>query len=339
MASRLLRRTLWNLLKLGGCAASILVVGWAVLVFDGGEVDEASADILSLSPVPLSNTARFENSLDALGHGEPRVYDFNGNEVAFSTRYTDDNPARVVADYQRTFVEHGLNEQAYGTRPGAEGGDDEAGGASHRQRAAMLSGQPVPLTLGENYASMGAALVADSPETRRQLERVVASPPTEEVDEFFQGFRLVEVFRDPSTGSTSVTASWSRGEFEASRHMPSEPSPGRAGRAEGEIPVCEGCLRMVDFSGEANATSNTVKLFGTDRDKRQVTRFYDRQMAQQGWQQARESQIFNRVVPFADGYDVEATVRRYKRGDESVALGIRRHPSLDKTLVTTYQSQ
>jgi hypothetical protein len=338
MASNsLTHRISWAIVKLVVCGSSILLVGWAILVFEGSEVDPANADIVSLSPVPLSNTARFENSLDDLGHSEPRIYDYNGNEVAFSTKYTDKKSGRLIEEYQRAFVRHGLNEESYYRTVDRNAPDAEQKVAEQqrKQRAAMLSGQPVPLAIGESYSVMGAALVAGKPDTRSELKGRLANPSTDKLQNFYQGFRLIEIFRDPSSGTASVTAAWSRGSFDLNKHEPRQ----RVSQSNSDpVPSCPGCKQVMAFSGQANAAPNTVNVFGTNLAENKALEFYDRKMDQQGWERSSGGQMLDRFMSQMKGAGASPTLRRYKRGAQNVTVGVRPHPTLDKTMITTYQS-
>ncbi len=338
MASNsLTHRISWTIAKLVVCGSSILLVGWAILVFEGSEVDPANADIVSLSPVPLSNTARFENSLDDLGHSEPRVYDYNGNEVAFSTNHTNKKPGRLIEEYQRAFVRHSLNEESYYQTVDRNARDAEKKIAEQqrKQRAAMLSGQPVPLAIGESYSVMGAALVAGKPDTRSELKGRLANPSTDKLQNFYRGFRLIEIFRDPSSGTASVTAAWSRGDFDLNKHKPRQ----RVSQSNSDpVPSCPGCKQVMAFSGQANATPNTVNVFGTNLAENKALQFYDRKMTKQGWERSSGGRMLDRLMSQMKGDGASPTLRHYKRGKQNLTVGIRPHPTLDKTMITTYQS-
>ena len=339
--------TLWTLAKLAVAGASIFVIGWAILVFGhGGDIQRANADILSLSPVPLTNTAKFENSLEALGHEEPRVYNYNGNEVGFSTRYVRGmTPRRLVEQYQRAFVRQGLNEEAYLRRPGAklDRSDPQyaqkAADATVDRAAAMMSGQIVPLEVHDNYAAMGAGLIAGMPTTRRELREELVRPEASNFDDLFAGYRMIEIFRDPSSGATAVTAAWSRGNFDMNKHRPDEQADRHRGDRSLEIPRCMGCTRTVRFSGESNAKPDAIDLFETPQIPRRVANFYDEAMADRGWVRTPENRLFDRMVEQTGEAESGTIFRQYRRGEDQISIRIRRDRSLDKTTITAYQSK
>ena len=338
--------SLFTLMKLGVCGATIVCIGWAILILGGdGDVEETSADILSVNPVPLTNTARFENSLEALGHTEPRTYDLNGNEVAFSSRTTHKKPVRLVEEYQREFVRQGLNEETYIGLPsaGSNGGvgtaEDEGIEEFQTYREAMMSGQPIPLEASERHVTMGAGLIDRGVTTRRQLRNRLGSGDLASYAESFDGYRFIEAFRDPESGSTSVTAVWSRGDFDMTKNMPKRFPKKRGVNPSTDIPACIGCTRMMQFGGRANAEPNAVNIFETNIGPGRIAQFYDRAMRGRGWRPAASSRLVNEVLPYLEGVDPQTKFRQYSKGGESVLMRIRRDPTLDKTTVTTYQTK
>lgn len=346
MRLQTLTRSLGAVIKLGICGASILAIGWAILMLDGSEVQEASADILSVSPAPLTNTARFEKSLKALGHGEPRVYDYNGNEVGFSTRYVrHKKPRRLLEQYQREFVRQGLNEQTYQNQPGSELDrsdpkylEKSADAASERVEA-MMSGQIVPLEVHDGYAAMGAGLITGKPSTRAQARQRLKAPKTDDFDELFEGYRMIEIFREPSSGATAVTAAWSRGDFEMKNHRPDRHADQRGVNPSLAIPSCMGCKRSVRFGGKANAKPDAVNIFETSQKPSRVVDFYDETMANRGWRRTETNQMLDRVLGGAGDVSSGTIFRQYRRANSEVSMRIRYAPSLDKTTITAYQSK
>ena len=332
-------QTLGALVKLGICGLSIVAIAWAILILDGsGDVKSGSADILSLNPVPLSNTAKLENALKSLGHSEPRTYDFNGNEVAFSSRTTRKPQMRIIEEYQRAFVRQGLNEEVYMPVDRSGDPDAETREALQKRREAMMSGQIVPIEVHPNYAVMGAGMVEGQPATRAALETHLRHNDWENYESMFDGYRFIETFRDPESGSTSVTASWSRGSFDVKKHMPKRYPQRQVASPRSPVPRCLGCTRVMGFDGRANASPDELGVYGTKRDPDRVARFYDDAMHRRGWRRTDTSLLLNRVLDRAEDVRPGAAFRQYSRGESQITMSIRKTPGLDKTTVTTYQS-
>ena len=91
--------------KLGVCAAVIVAIGAVIATFGGDDtVADAEADILALDWLPQSKHQRFVDTLRREGMSQPRSYDWNGNQVFFSTKTTDDSPFQVLRRLQDKFV-------------------------------------------------------------------------------------------------------------------------------------------------------------------------------------------------------------------------------------------
>jgi hypothetical protein len=337
-----------TLLKLAFCGATIAMVAWAIVIVDGsGDVKETSADLLSLSPVPMTNTARFEEALDGLNHSEPRVFDHNGNEIGFSSRTTRKRPTRLLADYQRAFVEAGINERTYLGRPGADVDPDKP--VDDRLRAAdqealvrqeaMMSGQVIPLDIDKERVSMGSVLVEGKPQTRRALREQFKETGPKNLGELYDGYRYIVAERDEESGVTSVTAAWSRGEFDMERNRPKTGREARKLDEQTGIPTCVGCSRVTDFSGQANAVDDHVAIFGSRRDPGQLTHFYDQAMRQRGWKRTSTNRMLDSVLDYAEQAPDRLRLRQYERNGEMTTIGIRQSPGLDKSTITTYQSK
>lgn len=331
----------WGALKLGLCGASLVAVACCIVII-GGEsgVEDSRADILAFGPLAETNTERFEDSLQGLGHGEPRIYSFNGNEVGFSTRTTRRKPRRLVEEYQRAFVRNGINRQMYVGLPGTEQFEerfDDPEAEIQRRREALMSGQIVPLEIGDTYAVMGGALVEGEPQTRDELEATLRERQPEQLDELFAGFRTIEIFRAPEANSTSVTASWSRGEFDIKRHMPEQHPRAEGVAPDRVVPACMGCVRQMRFAGRANAQPDDVQIFRSEQKPSEIARFYDRAMRNRGWRRTETDRTLGRLLDRTRSGETERYFRQYERDDRGVTINIRRSSVFDETTVTTYR--
>ena len=149
-----LRHLVWQVAKLVATAAVVAAVALAILLSSPRQGD---ADILWLSSSDPTHTQRFARALDQLGHGPPRVFDVNGNEVYVSDRTTRKRPRQVLRRYQRQFVDQGANRRIHlhASRQLRSGKPSEA----DRERlgtwgSAMMSGDIVPRVVTEERVEM-----------------------------------------------------------------------------------------------------------------------------------------------------------------------------------------
>lgn len=331
--------------KLALCGASLVAIAVGIVLFGGGEVEQSRADIFALDGAGASNTARFEDTLRSLGHTQPRSYDFNGNEVSFSTRHTRKDPRRLVEQYQRAFVRRGINQESYLGFPGSEsdeGDERDEGGVStelQKRREALMSGQIVPLEIEENYVMMGGTLVSGKPQTRTAFREELREQTPERLAEMFAGYRSIEIFRDEESGSTSVTAAWSRGDFDIKKHMPEQYPRRRGVDPDPLVPACLGCLRQMRFAGRANTRPDDLSIFRSNRPPEQVARFYDEVMKNRGWRRTPTSRTLEGLLDPAGDIEGAAIFRRYQRGDRDVTISIRSHPEHNETTVTAHRNR
>ncbi len=155
----------------------IATTGWAMLTLnppveavDGKGVTlikEGHADIVTSSLAERSSTQKFAASLEKLGHEPPRVYDYNGNTVYFSTRHIQGKtPMDVVQEYQHEFVVQGLNSKQHLTpMVNLEMEREDATDERKAEIDAQLSdiykgaayGEITPQAILPDYVSMGGA--------------------------------------------------------------------------------------------------------------------------------------------------------------------------------------
>lgn len=347
LASERISTTLTALLKLGLAGASLVAVAWLIVVLDGsGDVRETNADIISLNPVPVSNTARFEDTLETLGHSAPETYDYNGNEVSFSTRVSRKRPEQLLREYQEAFVRHGVNEEVYlpygraawRQKQRQKAGGDEAPSYKKR-RDAMLSGQMVPTGLTENYMSMSGGLLKGNAQTREQLNDYMQEKGFGRFEDEFAAYRQIEAFRDAVTGKTTVTASWSDESFDIKKHAETKYPKASGVNPDTTVPSCPGCIRQMRFTGKENTKPYTVNAFATDQRRDRVVDFYDRALHRRGWQRTETNRRMDQVMQFTDlKHARNRRLLQYTNGAQFLTILVQTDPSLDKTTVTTYQT-
>ena len=171
------RKSLRGVLKLGVSGALLAGIATSIILFSPqqeqrptGEADvtiavkESNADLAWFNPMNPTNTQRFAMALDELGHEPPRLYDLNNNEVYFSTRpVKGKNPREIMAEYQRKFVEVGINSKIHETPMSAYMGHDNAEAQKRIEEIsqAAMDGEILPAEVSENYMAMTGALMRE----------------------------------------------------------------------------------------------------------------------------------------------------------------------------------
>ena len=159
-----------------GVGAAIVVLSPAERGSEGGQgegvgVQSSRADVLWPLMTARSHTQRFAGALDDLGHEPPRVFDLNGNEVFFSTRTTHKRPDELVAEYQRAFVERGINSRIHRESTQQLSALDPSEAVDERlaeRAAAAVEGEILPEISNSDYMLMTGMLMRrvsrDSPQ-------------------------------------------------------------------------------------------------------------------------------------------------------------------------------
>lgn len=433
--------TLRALGKIGFSIATVSCVAAAIVVLspEADEetavpsvgVSESRADIFWGLEFERSHTQKFATALEKLGHEPPRVYDYNGNEVYFSTRVSHRGPSELLSEYQSAFVEEGVNsrrrmnsQSALLALPEGEARDK----LLEEFNAAAVAGEIVPLQATNEYLSLsgmllemaqpsnaqklaGAVLdkqakkidaaierfdaaykkcggdpsklrldrvdpegalrdIADRSEkaseqgcangagggmcteasarlgeSSRKLQAYIAaieaSPELQNcddirvlalqgahdaVDEFTEkltAHRSIEAFRDPESGYTLVTASWSDEGFDMKKMLPEKYGFPEDARVNESVPACSSCQRAYAFLGNDNEAAYSKSTFWSTESVQQVSSDYRRLMATQGWSQLdagpeEEKLLLGMEIPYEHGEDW----LRFVRGDEHLSMRI-----------------
>ena len=169
-----------------GIAAGFLVLHPSEKEEGGLEVESSRADIAWMTGFEPSNTQRFAAALEQLGHEPPRVYDLNGNEVYFSTRTTRKRPEQLIREYQRAFVEQGLNskEHLMTDRALSEQRFNPAvlGELNERAEAAM-SGEILPASVSDDYLAMHGTIIENGPDQVDEVDEQELAETVEELED------------------------------------------------------------------------------------------------------------------------------------------------------------
>lgn len=150
-------------------------LGWGFVALnppdENGEasigVQESQADIFSMSFAERTSTQKFQAALDDLGHEKPRVYDYNGNTVLFSTNQMRGTLDEVFDEYMLEFAEEGVNPEVFVRNA-------ERGTPLYKTMLeASVNGGVIPWVQRDDYMAMGGAVLdADVKSTGELNERL-----------------------------------------------------------------------------------------------------------------------------------------------------------------------
>lgn len=249
---------------------TMLAIGWALVTFGpDGEVQESHADVWNFGMFERSNTQKFARSLERLDHEPPRSYDVNGNKVFFSVRAANKRPMELVEEYQRTFVEEGLNTEQHGLQKKM----------TQRAKKAM-GGQIIPLKMTRNVVTMGGAVIPDSPSSAEEWESIKEEYRTKSFNDVFVGYRHIQMDWDPKVRKTFVTASWSDEDFDIRRlsgatddQVPEEKI----------VPLCPGCTRSIRWETDARDLPYTINVMLAPRPVDDMLQYYKNALVDEGW--------------------------------------------------------
>lgn len=322
-----IHRTIWNSLKISGCALSVAAIAWGVGVFTPqGEVASSHADTAWLSPFKRSNTERFNTALEKLGHPEPRRYDLNGNTVYFSTTTSLKTPQELLLDYQDEFVRQGINQDTFTALAPA---DEEA------RLLNALQGGLSPIAISPDHIALAGVLTknrADSPEALRDDYLGTDNP-----HELFRAHRYIEISRDPDRRHTEVVASWSDEAFDYSRMVPGNDADHQA--FDALVPACPGCTRLTRFADENPGTHQVDLTFASPASADTLIHFYDQALPSRGWSLADEGDAIALASEFFELPETGHT-RRYTGPDNlGLTLVFQRDARTGHTLVHAARSR
>lgn len=255
-------KAMLKLLAAGTSIAAIALV--VVAVGPTGEVAESQADIVDFTFFESTPSARFAAALEQLGHEEPRAYRIGQETVYFSARPSDRPADRLAEEYQRAFVQHGVNSalRLEPTMPVAP------------EARVMLQGEIVTFSAREDFFSMGGGVLDGLPESPEQLKAAIEANREKPFEGVFKGFRHVEARR--RDGRTIVTAAWSDDDFNVQDAVATGP-------ADPDVPVCPGCVARPSVETLANDVDRTIHHFESTQSGPAVMRFYHRALVDRGW--------------------------------------------------------
>ncbi len=331
-----------NTLKLAGAGATIVAFAWGFLIMNPqGDVNTSQADIIDLELIaPQTNTQKFVAALDTLGHEKPRVYDYNGTQVFFSTRTTTDKPRDLIQEYQETFVTHGVNSQVWGVTPDAELLDDPEKLDAHarRQRNKIVSGEIQVIYHHDNHVIMSGA-VLDVPLMGIPRHPETGEPVVQDFQKIFKMHRYIEAEWNPVTQHTTVTASWSDEHFDITKTLPADQQDPET-RAQNnspdlEIPACVACTRLTRFAAVAHDKPYVTQVFSSTESTERVANFYRDAMTSKGWRKMPGDTLKERL---SDPEQRKAEFLQFQRNGRFVSITIHPAEQGQGSMITTMTS-
>lgn len=338
-------RALVSGLKLGAAGATIFAIGWAFLTLaPSGEVADSQADIADFALfAPETHTQRFANSLKELGHEPPRVYNYNGNDVYFSTRSTPKRPRELILEYQEEFVRQGVNSQVWDVREdlGELARQGRLEQEADARMSAMLDGELQVLYHDPNRMIMASALL-DAGRLGPEDVQPRVGPDGEPVlgvkfDKVFQSHNYIEANWNPIEQETTVTASWSDEDFDIAKALPRDPhDPAQDVAPDPDVPACIGCTRLTRFAAQSEQEKPFVKqIFVSTQSPRQLERFYELAMRNRGWDAPKNAETLKELMGTRrDDFDF-SKVLHFHRDGEFLTISIQPGEAYGETFVTT----
>lgn len=284
-----LRNLLIATLKLAISGAIVAAIAAIFLVIsDDGTVPEAQADLTDLVPGGPDDHLRFERVLKRAGL-QPRPFDHNGNIVKFAVGETNLSPLDLMEYFQREFQREGINSEHYTesilTNPATEAEATEylTTQASAERSEAMLRGEIVPLFIDEDMVTMGSFIPKMKAQDMREAAEkwIPRADGSIHLDDNMGGFRTIEARRDPETGLSTVTATWSDRGFDA--HKANGTARVVGASPDTEIPVCPGCIRYNRLKGLSREDPYVLNQIVSQGSVDTNHQFYTSALSRRGW--------------------------------------------------------
>lgn len=299
----------WAGVKLAVCGALIAAVAVAIAMFGAdADITESHADVVWLTDTDRSNTERFVDGLDNLGHSPAERYDLNGNTVYFSTAVSRKRPRQLMAEYQEEFQRQGLNDRIY---------VDLSSANEIERTETALTGGVVPLAISSNHVALAGTVTKNGAEDRSEL--LANRADAEDATKLFRAHRYIEISRSDDSRHTSVVATWSDEDFDYQRMVPGSSAEGQS--FDATVPACPNCTRLTRFSDANPGRAPRTELsFIGPRSIDETRAYYSRTLADRGWQR---EDLTSPIDEIRQSFQLELPDGRtdmYRRGDESLQL-------------------
>lgn len=271
-----------NFLKILSAGGVTFVIWLVMLTAYSPEepVKEAEADIAAFGFAPESQQKRFINAVQKLGFEKPRRYNWNGNDVWFSTTKTSEEPRQALERIQRTLVEEKVNDVSF-DKPYPQDvitKENYVDVANERMPylQEMLGGGMAPIASTDD----GFTLVGNSPKSKSKrhhdLLRDLRDGLRDDPKSLFGQMRYIDGMRE--SGGTRMTAVWTAEPFNTDKAL----NKGTDLNVNTAVPICAGCKRISRMVGEEGRYDATTVDAGF-RDPKDVHRFYHQALTGRGW--------------------------------------------------------
>lgn len=363
-----LREFIIIVLKLGISGAIIAALAVGFIVISGeGDISEAQATIFDLQTEAAAEHEDFERVMEESGL-EPSPYDMNGNHVQFAAADSPLSPMELSENYQRRLQRAGINSKVYNQplipSDGHHASPQEILGDTEQvleQMDAFLSGELVPITMEDDYVTMGGLVPdrdfdGDEEEFREQwqanmrdnfedgeelFEHLQRATDIEGIDfeDNIAGFRFLDAQRqDHPQMQSQVTATWSDNDFDASRMNDPQAMERRPGA---EVPACIGCERSNRLEALNEDEPYVLNQFHTSAPSHDVGQFYREAMQNRDWQPSESDQIINEFAAHVpELQQMSGETMTFERGEESLTIYISEDPNDRHTeIVSMMESQ
>jgi hypothetical protein len=186
-----MNKTLNTIGRLALTLGTIGAIGWGFVALNPPDsngdatigVQESSADIFSMSFAERTSTQKFQAALDDLGHEKPRVYDYNGNTVMFSTNLKRGTIDQVFRDYMQEFADQGLNPFVFQHNVDPQNKKDV-----RAMLDASVSGGVIPWVVRDDYMALGGAVLDAKIRDQEDLHKTLEDQ-NDEVAELLENFK------------------------------------------------------------------------------------------------------------------------------------------------------
>ncbi|QDG52970.1 hypothetical protein FIV42_20140 [Persicimonas caeni] len=305
-----LKSTLITFGKLGLAGASICAIAGIMAVYQpDGTIQDSQADILDMSFIELSNSAKFASALDNLGHDEPQSFSINGNVVHFSVNYSRKHPRELMKDYQEEFVNQGLNKKAWT--------ENNSFGTGDQMLLDGMTGGVVPtMKRGDEYYAMGGVVPANGADDEDGLLALGRSRDPDH-RKVFKGHHFVEMFWDREKHRSTVTATWSDENFD---YLKMVGAKGGDVDVDMEVPACPSCSRISRVRDLDPNRSYSSNVYSGTKNKRDLIGFYRKAMAKRGWVETESSSMFTKMRPFVEFQGDEASFMQFTKGGRFLTI-------------------
>lgn len=321
------KRTAAITLKLALSGAMIFGIATLFVVLsDDGTVPEAQADLTNLVSRTHAQHHDFARVIARAGL-EPRPFDHNGNQIFFAVGESDRSPKDLLTYFQREFKAAGINSDIY-TEPTMPFTDTleeyqrvVSSEAQEKANHAMLNGEIVPYHVTDDFVSMGGIVPHRKTNSGDDLlhDWRPNADGVPDIATNARAFRYLEARRDPSTGVSVVTSSFSDNYFDFKKAIGDGPVAGVG--VDPDVPSCVGCERRHRLKGLSGIDPFTLNQFESPRSADATVSQYRSAMINRGWQPTKSDDLLEALREFIPeiAYYSDYMIN-FERGDEAIGI-------------------